>query len=372
MASEKFTAPTLPEAIELIRRRWGPEAVILHVQRRVEPKRLFAPERQWVEVTAMAPAAARPAEPKGEPNAAAAAAANPEPILEQLDGLRGELRQYQTTMRQLERIQWARAQCDGKVLQHPLLDFLLERGLSADCAIELLANWVSAQETLDLPRCMAEVDQRLPRLSFDELFPPHAGKCTLFLGLPGCGKTLLMTKVAAQLCLARQGEVVFVSADLSRMGASQELVLYSEIFQIPVITLFDLAELKEVVEKVSPTTQVLVDWKGVSPLDSKSWELLQSLPHQALRLQLILTTSMVSDLAILKPMRERLAGLPVAGLALTQGDLEPRVGKVWEAHRSSGLPLALFSAGQNIPGDFYDGKRFPFARCLFAGYQPTV
>ena len=365
MPSEKFTAPTLPEAIEMIRRRWGAEAVILHVQRRVEPKRFFAPARQWVEVTAMPPPATGRSERSVE-------VAPPLPIMEQLDGLRGEIRQYQTTVRQLERIQWARTQCDAKVLKHPLLEFLLERGLSVDCAVELLAEWISAQESLDLARCMAEMDKRLPRLSVEDLFPPQAGKCTLFLGLPGCGKTLLMTKVAARLCLARRGEVVFVSADLSRMGASQDLILYSEIFQIPVITLFDLAGLKEVIEKVSPTTQILVDWKGVSPLDSKSWELLQSLPHEALKLQLILTTSMVSDLAILKPMRERLAGLPVMGLALTQGDLEPRVGKVWEAHRTTGLPLAFFSAGQNIPGDFYDGKGFPFARCLFAGYQPAV
>jgi flagellar biosynthesis GTPase FlhF len=155
---------------------------------------------------------------------------------------------------------------------------------------------------------------------------------------------------------------------MSRPGPAHELSLYSEILKVPLVQIFDLSELTELSKKVSPKTQILIDWRGVSPYAVESWKALEDVSGLHPHFQVILTASLVSDLRIWEPFREHLSALPMAGVALTQADLEHRLGKAWEAARRTNLPIALFSAGKNVPGDFFEGRGFPFAQLFFHGY----
>jgi flagellar biosynthesis protein FlhF len=359
MAIEKFSGATLQQVVETIRKRWGPDAAILHVVKRKGPRRLFRPAQEWVEVTAKQPEAKESSFPSG--NIAAAA-----PLLKRV---------YSTSVQEAPETASAPTvqvparspSTEGRGLRHPLLDFMIEKGLSENFAAELLVDWKLKNPSLDLSLCMADLDRRLPRVEWRDLFPMHEGRCTLLFGLPGSGKTLLLIKLAAQMRLMHEVDVLLVSADMSRPGPPQELELYSEILNIPVTHIFNLSELQAIAAQVSPKTHILVDWNGVSPYTPESWEALENLKKYHSRSQIVLTASLASDLRNWELHQDRLKALPLVALALTQADLEHRFGKVWEAVRGTNLPVAFFSTGKNVPGDFYEAKGFPFARHFFHG-----
>jgi flagellar biosynthesis GTPase FlhF len=166
-------------------------------------------------------------------------------------------------------------------------------------------------------------------------------------------------------------QVMLVSADMSRPGPSHELALYSEILQIPLVHIFDLAELRAITQQAPSQRQILVDWNGISPYNPKSWQPLETLKDYHPHPQMLLTASLASDLRNWRRFRERLGVLPLVGLALTQADLEHRLGKIWEAARGTNLPIALISTGKNVPGDFFEGGSFAFGKHFFSDYPPV-
>ncbi len=359
---EKFSAATLQQAIEAVKQKWGSDAVILHVEKRKEAKKFLSRSQEWVEVTA------RPPEPVSNP-LPTREEAMPGQMFEEMHSLRDEVQQCRTTMRQMERIHWARSQMESKPLQHPLLDFMVSKGFSKDYAMELLVDWTNGNPNLDLAQCIADLDRRLPRTGWNDLFPKGEGRCTLFLGFPGIGKTLLLLKIAARMRLMQQSDVLIVSADMTRPGPSQELALYSEVLEIPVRHLFSGSDLRSLAGEMTPRTQLLIDWNGISPYSLEAWKALEEISAQHPQFQMILTASLPSDVGIWESFCPNLEKLPMAGLALTQGDLEVRLGKVWEAQRSTRLPIAFFSSGKNVPGELFEGKAFPFGKSFFHGYS---
>jgi flagellar biosynthesis GTPase FlhF len=363
MQIDKFQAQTLQEAVEIVRQRWGPEAVILHIEKRTTPGGLFHRAKETIEVIARAPQSnSAPVDHK--PPVFPAQAPNSE-----LDVLREELNVFRNTIRQIGNVQSARNQVESAPLKHPMLNFMVKRGMGSHYALELLADWAVSNPALDISQCIADMDRRLRRMEWNLLFPADEGRCTLLVGLPGCGKTLLLLKIAARLRLGNQHHVVLVSADMSRPGPSEELSLYSETLQIPITHIFNLEELTAIAKNHPPRTHLLVDWPGISPYSPESWKPLVGLASYHPHPQLLLTASLASDLRTWELVRESLAPLHLPGLALTQADLEHRLGKIWEAARGTNLPIALISAGKNVPGDLYEGGSFPFAKHFFCGYN---
>jgi len=379
MLIEKFTGTTLEAAIESINQKWGPDATILHVEKQTTRSNLLSPSRQWVEVSARAPEPRVKVDsydsPPSESQPETVSEENPTTksdsgLAQEIHSLRKEITGVGASVRQMENSNWASSEGGKRALQHPLMDLLIDRGINSEDALELIADWSMKNPNLDLPDCMADLDRRIPRLGWKEIFPQGKSRCTLFMGLPGSGKTLLLIKIAARLKLVQKADVLIVSADVSRAGPSHELALYSEILQVPVVQAFDLKELKTVIQDAKTDTHILVDWNGISPYDHASWKPLELFKTSHPNAQILLTASLVSDLQMWRRLQNQFEDLPLVGLALTQADLECRLGKVWEGVRGTNLPLAFISTGKNVPGDLCEGTGFPFAKLLFKGWQP--
>jgi flagellar biosynthesis GTPase FlhF len=365
MQAEIFRGATLQEAIDAVRNRWGSDAVILNFEKRNDSKPVMGRSKEWIEVMAKPPTVLAPQTITSAP------VPPPEVVSDELNALREEIQGFSTAVRQIERINWAKTQLQSKSTQHPLVSFMIEKGMDSVAALELFADWNMVDQKLNLKKCAQDLDQKLPRLGWDDLFPTKQGRCTLLMGLPGSGKTLLLLKIAARLRLGQQAKVLLVSADMTRPGPSQELSLYSEILKIPVQQIFDLDELQQISRENSSDTHILVDWKGISPYALQSWQPLEMLKRYHRYPQILLTASLASDLRNWQQLRSQFSVLPLVGLALTQADLEHRLGKIWEAVRGTKLPLAFLSTGKNVPGDFYEGDTFPFGQYFFRGYDAS-
>jgi flagellar biosynthesis GTPase FlhF len=59
------------------------------------------------------------------------------------------------------------------------------------------------------------------------------------------------------------------------------------------------------------------------------------------------------DTSLLLAQTRAFSALPIKDLIFTHLDEEPRWGKLWNVVLGTNRPVRFFSAGQNIPGDFW-------------------
>lgn len=377
--TEKFTGTTLEAAIESINQKWGPDAAILHVERKSTRGGILSAAKTWVEVTARAPEPKQPSADTLLP-ASLPSSATPLPFpasfANEIYSIKKEAKEEvppvveaAPTNRLSSVLNEVTATISAAGEVDPLAEYLIDRGMNSEDVYELIADWKKKNPTNDLSYCIADLDRRIPRLGWKEIFPAGKSRCTLLLGLPGAGKTSLLVKMAARLKLESKAEVLILSGDVSRAGPSQELALYSEILQVPVTQIFDLGEIKNAIQDVTSNTHILVDWCGISPYDPASFRQLENFRGVHPNAQILVTASLASDLRMWKRIGPQFTNLPLVGLALTQADLEFRIGKIWEGVRGTNLPLAFVSTGKNVPGDISEGTGFPFGRILMKDYQ---
>src|SRR5688572_572873 len=89
-----------------------------------------------------------------------------------------------------------------------------------------------------------------------------------FAGPAGAGKTTLIAKLAARWVL-RHGprRIALVSADAVRIGAHEQMHMLGRLLGVQAHTVYDIAELPELLAALSGNKLVLIDTAGASPRD---------------------------------------------------------------------------------------------------------
>ncbi len=99
-----------------------------------------------------------------------------------------------------------------------------------------------------------------PALAAEEL----AGKAVIFVGQAGVGKTTALLKAAVHLRQAG-GDVGIVGADVSHIGALDQLVRYGQLLQLPVEVAYTPDELRDILEAAPEGRITLVDTPACRP-----------------------------------------------------------------------------------------------------------
>src|SRR6187549_801659 len=89
-----------------------------------------------------------------------------------------------------------------------------------------------------------------------------------FAGPAGAGKTTLIAKLAARWVL-RHGprRIALVSADAVRIGAHEQMHMLGRLLGVTAHTVYDVAELPDLLDALSGQQLVLIDTAGASPRD---------------------------------------------------------------------------------------------------------
>jgi flagellar biosynthesis protein FlhF len=390
MKIKKFVAADTQSALELVKKEFGPDAVVLHVGERKDRKSGQA----VVEVTAAVD------EERTEPVAAflsaiSSAAAKPDfgrrARQEYAAGQRGggqpEGRHRNlsingegssATWKELEEVR-AQLKAMTELLRqngHPDLEphllepyaRLLSRGISKETALRLLKgvpnqNGSTLKKTLEqeVARYLRELWQTRRR-SLDQSPEVH-----VMVGPTGVGKTTCIAKLSAQDKVLHGRKVGIITLDTYRLAAAEQLRTFTNISKIPLQVVYSPDELVEAVESFRDYERIYIDTPGRSPYDEASLSDLKRYLIRIPRSQVHLVLSLNSHPEDLLASIERFSLFSPDRLLFTKLDETVRSGMLLDIVYRTRRPVSYVANGQSIPDDIVEADPNWIAKTILGG-----
>jgi flagellar biosynthesis protein FlhF len=369
MKIKTFRAKTFGEALALVKKEMGEDAVILSTgeKKGLRPSVEVAAAVDYEVGEAASPRAAipswatpilRPAEP-------------PSPVFEQ-----EEIRQLKHTLTEFkaevgsirELLEDSRTGKEAALLpagKRDVLRFLKVRGVREEHA-RGICN--SANNVKEIPRAMAAgVAVRDGDLG--------GKKAVVLVGPTGVGKTTTVAKLAASAIKGGK-RVAIVSLDSYRIGAIEQVRIYAKIMGVPLEVVPDARQIKVCLARHADKDVVFIDTTGRNPLGDAFLSELAPLYESGVPVETHLLVSATSDYDFLDRAWKSYARLPVDCVGVTKVDEAVRYGALYNVSALCGKPIAYLTNGQTVPGDIMFPTREKVLRMILlegpAGAAPAA
>lgn len=340
MRVRSFTAPTMPEAMAMVRAEMGEDAVILSSER----------SRRGVEVKAAA-------------ERGPAALENIDAAYSRLAALEAELeRRLVAAVTQPDaapvpavRDPWTADSVAAKLRFHELGSDLVGR-LMDDAAVVGAAPGPDAlAQALDL------------HLAFSPL-PAEPETPLVLIGAPGSGKTAGAAKIAVRAVLA--GRAASLITTDGSAGAFSQIEAFAGLIRLPVEAAADASALGAVIARLhaeDPARALIVDTQGINPFDRAELSHLRSLIAAAGPEAEPVLVAAAQGGRDLEDQAVIFKALGARRIVATRLDVARRLGGLIRAARTAGLALAQGSASPYIAETMEPLNPFALARRLLTG-----
>lgn len=182
------------------------------------------------------------------------------------------------------------------------------------------------------------------------LDPSTPTQTHVLVGAPGAGKTTCLCKWLAH-CVLLGGHSAHVWRwDGRAANTADALSVYGEILGVPVARSFNQDE------PPPPVAIRFVDLPGVDWQEPGAVAELREQVERIENARVHLVLNAAYETPILLAQVEAFASLPVADLIFSHLDEESRWGKLWNFFVATEYAMAFLSAGQNVPGAFYEAS----------------
>jgi flagellar biosynthesis protein FlhF len=383
MEIKTYRAPSLQEALAMVRADLGPDAAVLHTREIRGPRLLrWIPGVRKVEVAASldvnvpsrlprreqnaaaaAPAAEgyqRPSNPApARPAAAPAAVTRPQstPSRDLSSELKSQLDDLQAMLADLCRQSQVAGRPDVPQELFHLFTDLIDAEIPEEIARELVQRVrqeCPPEELID-PAVAKVYAARLIEAEIAAAGPiqltPGQRRVVALVGPTGVGKTTTIAKLAANFRLRERRKVGLITVDTYRIAAVEQLRTYADIINLPMKVVSTPREMREALAQMADLDLVLMDTAGRSPRDEVKIHELKAFLTEAQADEVHLVLSSVAGASTLSRTAERFATVGTTALILTKIDEATGLGNLLPLMRSSGLPLSYLTDGQNVPDD---------------------
>lgn len=162
----------------------------------------------------------------------------------------------------------------------------------------------------------------------------------MLTGPSGCGKTIAVAKMAVKTKMAGK-KVGVVTTDIKRAGAIEQLEAFTKILELDLVKIRKPAFLKTAVESLRQTSDlVLIDSPGVNPFLKTDMAYLAELKADIDGLEPVLVLSAGGDAFETAEMAEAFLTLGCKRILATRLDLSRRIGSLLFAAQNNGLSLS--------------------------------
>ena len=328
MKIKKFQAKTLKEALDQIKKTFGPDALVLSIKKQ-------GILNKYVEVTA---AIDNPIESMSDTQY------NP---IHELNMIQDEIKEIKEIIKSLIPVG------SFKEGVFPFFQQVKKRGLSEEIAIKLIEALEDGILSGGFNRNVSLKDFLYELLcKLVEVLPPLEKidkRIAMVTGPPGSGKTSIIAKLAGQLIT--KGRIGLISLNDKTTG-SLVLEYYANLLQLPLAQVNDTSELIEKINSYSDKDFIFIDTPGLTPYDKLSKQRLiryiRALNQEVINYLVLDVT--VKDEEILNFM-QALSPLTISSLIFTKLDQADSVGTIFNQMIYTGKPLSYLGVGPAIPDD---------------------
>lgn len=190
-------------------------------------------------------------------------------------------------------------------------------------------------------------------------------KTVMLVGPTGVGKTTTIAKLAAN-AIKKGMKTAIISLDTYRIGATEQIRIYSKIMGIPLSIVSNIAQLKDSLSRFEPNSDVIfIDTTGKNPKDIEYIDNIADICHAfceghnnqsdaqgtKLPLEMHLLISANSNDEFMISAYNYYKKLPIDYVAFTKTDESVRLGSLYNMMLIYQKPVAYITTGQKVPED---------------------
>jgi flagellar biosynthesis protein FlhF len=375
MKVKKYTAPTMPEAMNLIRKELGSDAVILNSKvvktrgflgffqkNNIEVIAAMDPhpaKKKQLEDVRKKPAPTLPDQQKPTMNKA-----QEDLLLEEIRKLSSKLDHQKETGNNnypapISKVyDYLQSQDLDNHYVQAISDSLLERYFvnQKQCDNEAIREWL--QE---------EIENRIQHLSFGD--DSITKKIIHFVGPTGVGKTTTIAKIAAHLIMKENKKVALITMDTYRIGAIDQLKTYSKILDIPLEIAYNYEDFVNAKKKLADFDIILVDTAGRNYKQVEFInQLSESIDYQeedAMYLVLSITTKYKE----LQQIFKQFSSFSIEKVIFTKIDETNEYGPMLNMILNCQVGVAFMTNGQSVPDDLLIASNHRVSSMLVGGFE---
>jgi len=330
MHIKRFRAPSSKEAIEKVKKEFGPDALI------VQNRRLAGGLTEVI-------AALDREDMGGDPlPAGSMTGSETQRILEEMMEIKDLLAAMAGS-----------SETGGKALS-TLKRQLMANGLDSVTTLKLLAEardrGAEKGDGRDIAYLKDIVRDRLgTKIMVKD--PMRESRVISFIGPTGAGKTTTIAKLAAITALKKTKKVALLTLDTRRIGAPQQLVKYGRMIGVPVGVAALKEEVSAFLEKYSRCRFIFIDTPGSGTGERGYIRELQELSSISPEVRFNLVLSVRDRDESLYETVKGFSTLPVDAITFTKLDECRSFGQMLGISMRAKRPISYLGTGQKVPGD---------------------
>jgi flagellar biosynthesis protein FlhF len=196
--------------------------------------------------------------------------------------------------------------------------------------------------------------EEIPKLILSDLSdfrkPDIDKRIIMLIGTTGVGKTTTIAKLSARAI--REGKrIAVISLDTYRIGAIEQMRIYTKILGVPFEIVSDSRALKGILDKYSDKDNIFIDTTGRNPFDEAYINNLRLICQSEDSIQTHLLISLNSSNDFLLESFKYYNKIPFDCIAFTKADEAIRFGTIYNMSILYKRPVAYITVGQSVPDD---------------------
>ncbi len=241
-----------------------------------------------------------------------------------------------------------------------IFHFLKERSIKEELALRLVerANTIGDLEVL-MSSDISTSSPFITNLSnIGKIYAQKSKRIIMLIGPTGVGKTTTVAKLASK-AIKKGKKVAMISIDTYKIGAAEQIRIYSRMMGIPLDIVSNKENLKKSINRFSDKDILLIDTTGQNPRDNEYIKGLGNVYRIGLPIETQLLLSTSSDCDFLINTYKHYKTLPIDYIAFTKTDEAVKLGSIYNLCCLYKKPVAYITTGQKVPGniEFVDSKK---------------